>query len=70
MGAYSPAPLLTEDYLDRIIKEIIEPTINELNKKNIDYKGVIYFGLMITKSGPKVIAVSYTHLTLPTSPKV
>ena len=55
MGAYSPAPLLTEDSLDRVIKEIIEPTIEELNKKNIDYKGVIYFGLMITKSGPKVI---------------
>ena len=55
MGAYSPAPLLTQDYLNRIIKEIIEPTINGLNKKNIDYKGVIYFGLMITKSGPKVI---------------
>jgi len=55
MGAYSPTPLLKKDCLDRIIKEIIEPTINELNKKNIDYKGVIYFGLMITKSGPKVI---------------
>ena len=55
MGAYSPAPLLTKDYLERIIKEIIEPTIDELNKKNIDYKGVIYFGLMITDSGPKVI---------------
>jgi len=55
MGAYSPAPLLTKDYLDRITQEIIEPTINELNKKNIDYKGVIYFGLMITKSGAKVI---------------
>ena len=55
MGAYSPAPLLTEDLLSRIIKEIIEPTIDELNKKNIDYRGVIYFGLMITKFGPKVI---------------
>jgi len=55
MGAYSPTPLLTKDYLDRIINEIIEPTIDELNKKNIDYRGVIYFGLMITKSGPKVI---------------
>ena len=55
MGSYSPAPLLTEDKLDTIIKEVIKPTINELNKKNIDYKGVIYFGLMITKSGPKVI---------------
>ncbi len=55
MGAYSPAPLLTEDYLDIIIKEIIEPTINQLNKNNIEYRGVIYFGLMITESGPKVI---------------
>ena len=55
MGAYSPAPILTKDYLDKIIKEIIEPTIDELNKKNIDYRGVIYFGLMITESGPKVI---------------
>ena len=55
MGAYSPAPLLTEDHLDTIVKEIIEPTINELNNKKIDYRGVIYFGLMITKSGPKVI---------------
>ena len=55
MGAYSPAPLLTKDYLNIIVHEIIKPTINELNKRNIDYKGVIYFGLMITKSGPKVI---------------
>ena len=55
MGAYSPAPLLTENHLNTIVKEIIEPTISELNKKNIDYKGVIYFGLMITDSGAKVI---------------
>jgi phosphoribosylamine--glycine ligase len=55
MGAYSPAPLITKDCLRRIIAEIIEPTIDELNKKNIDYKGVIYFGLMITEFGPKVI---------------
>ncbi len=55
MGAYSPAPLITEDRQKRIIKEIVKPTIDQLNKKNIDYKGVIYFGLMITKSGPKVI---------------
>ena len=55
MGAYSPAPLITKNCLNRIIKEIIEPTLDELNEKNIDYKGVIYFGLMITKSGPKVI---------------
>jgi len=55
MGAYSPTPLITEDYLERIITEIIKPTIDELKRKNIEYKGVIYFGLMITASGPKVI---------------
>jgi len=55
MGAYSPTPLLTKNCLDKVIKDIIEPTINELKKKNIVYQGVIYFGLMITKSGPKVI---------------
>ena len=38
MGAYSPAPLLTKDHLDRIIKEIIEPTIDELNKKILNIK--------------------------------
>ena len=55
MGAYSPTPLITKNYLERITKEIIKPTINSLKKKNIDYRGVIYFGLMITKLGPKVI---------------
>ena len=55
MGAYSPTPLLSKSELSIIRKEIIEPTINELIKRKIDYKGVLYFGLMITKSGPKVI---------------
>ncbi len=55
MGAYSPTPLITETILKKITKEIIQPTIDALLRKNIDYKGVLYFGLMITKSGPKVI---------------
>ena len=55
MGAYSPAPLITKDYLKRITKEIIKPTIDELINQNIEYKGVLYFGLMITNYGPKVI---------------
>ena len=55
MGAYSPTPLMTKIQLERITKEIIEPTIDALIRKNIDYRGVLYFGLMITKSGPKVI---------------
>ncbi len=55
MGAYAPTPLVTENFLSKITKEIVEPTINELQTRNIEYKGVLYFGLMITKSGPKVI---------------
>ena len=55
MGAYSPTPLITKKLLARIIKEIIQPTIDELRRRKIDYRGVVYFGLMITKSGPKVI---------------
>ena len=55
MGAYSPAPLLTNDHLEKITKEIIEPTIDGLKRKNIEYRGVLYFGLMITNAGPKVI---------------
>ena len=55
MGAYSPAPIITDSELIEICHQIIEPTINELVKINIDYRGVIYFGLMITEFGPKVI---------------
>ncbi len=55
MGAYSPTPLISKNNLERITKEIVNPTIDALLRKNIDYRGVLYFGLMITKSGPKVI---------------
>ena len=55
MGAYSPTPIVSNEELSNICKNIIEPTIDELIKRNIDYRGVLYFGLMITKSGPKVI---------------
>jgi len=55
MGAYSPTPLISNNDLKKICEKIINPTINELIKREIDYRGVLYFGLMITKSGPKVI---------------
>ncbi len=55
MGAYSPTPLISQELLHVIKNEIIQPTINELNKRAINYRGVIYFGLMITNNGPKVI---------------
>ncbi len=55
MGAFCPVPFYTEDLKKLIEEEIIKPTIAGLKKENFNYKGVIYFGLMITKSGPKVL---------------
>ena len=55
MGAYSPTPLISQNDLKEICEEIIDPTIKGLIKKKIAYRGVLYFGLMITESGAKVI---------------
>ncbi len=55
MGAYAPAPLLTQEGLDEIRKLVLEPTLKTLRKRGIDYRGVIYAGLMLTPKGPKVI---------------
>ncbi len=55
MGAYSPAPLLTHDLLERVKKEIIEPTITGMQLEEKAYFGILYVGLMITKDGPKVV---------------
>ena len=55
MGAYSPAPVVTATLHERILREILVPLLTGLKKKNIDYRGVIYVGLMITKAGPKVL---------------
>ncbi len=56
MGAYSPVPLVNEALMSRIEREILQPTLEALNERGIDYRGVLYAGLMITPSGdPKVI---------------
>ena len=55
MGAYAPAPILNKSTLDKIKNLILLPTLWALQKKGIEYRGVIYAGLMLTKSGPKVI---------------
>jgi len=55
MGAYSPAPVVTATLHERILREILTPLLAGLKKKNIDYRGVIYVGLMITEAGPKVL---------------
>ncbi len=55
MGAYSPAPVVTPALHDRIMQEIMQPTIQALRAGKIDYRGVLYAGLMITEHGPKVL---------------
>ena len=55
MGAYSPAPVVTNGILDRVEREIIEPTISGMKEEGNPYAGILYCGLMITKEGPKVV---------------
>ena len=51
MGAYSPAPVVTEEIYSKVMKEIIYPTIDGMAKDGIPFTGFLYAGLMITKSG-------------------
>ena len=55
MGAITPVPWVDDELLVRIEKETVIPTINGLNRDNLNYKGVIYIGLMISDAGPKVL---------------
>jgi phosphoribosylamine---glycine ligase len=55
MGAYSPAPVLSEAMRDRVMAEIVRPVIAAMGKEGAPYTGVLYVGLMITREGPKVI---------------
>ena len=55
MGAYSPAPVLTPALTERVMAEIIKPTIEGMAKKGTPFKGVLYAGLMLTAEGPKLI---------------
>jgi phosphoribosylamine--glycine ligase len=56
MGAYAPAPVATPEIMERVESEILAPTVATLKKRGIDYRGVLYAGLMITPEGePKVL---------------
>jgi phosphoribosylamine--glycine ligase len=56
MGAYAPAPIATPALLERVQKEILEPTVAALRQRGITYCGVLYAGLMVTPEGdPKVL---------------
>lgn len=55
MGAYSPAPVVTPEIFDLCVEKIFKPTMAELRKRDIIYKGVLYAGLMINERGLRVL---------------
>ena len=55
MGAFCPSPNYTPEVADKCMKEIFLPTVSALQAEGRPFKGVIYFGLMLTKDGPKVV---------------
>jgi phosphoribosylamine--glycine ligase len=55
MGAYSPAPVVTDDLMNQITREILVPVVDGMNRNGTPYKGVLYAGIMITGGGPRVL---------------
>ncbi|MBW0365564.1 phosphoribosylamine--glycine ligase [Ensifer adhaerens] len=55
MGAYSPAPVMTSEMIERTMKEIIEPTMRGMAESGHPFSGVFFAGLMITAKGPELI---------------
>jgi phosphoribosylamine--glycine ligase len=55
MGAYAPAPVITPEILKIIMDKILYPTVKALKSEGIIYKGILYAGIMMTASGPKVL---------------
>lgn len=55
MGAYSPAPIVTDAVLEKVRTEVYDRTLAELKKRGITYKGVLYAGLMIDNGQPSVV---------------
>ena len=55
MGAYSPVPSAEPELISEVLDMFIKPTLATLKQRGIDYRGVLYAGLMLTKAGPKLL---------------
>ena len=55
MGAYSPVPILDQAMFDRAMREIVLPTVKAMKDEGTPFKGVLYAGLMIGKTGPRLV---------------
>jgi phosphoribosylamine--glycine ligase len=55
MGAFAPYPAMTSELLADVMENVLAPTVRELNRRDIDYRGVLYAGVMLTSTGPKLL---------------
>jgi phosphoribosylamine--glycine ligase len=55
MGAYSPVPLAGPELVEQVMATAVRPTLHELASRGIEYRGVLYVGLMLTADGPKLV---------------
>ena len=55
MGAYAPMPSMDGALIDEVMETIVAPTVRELLRREIDYRGVLYAGIMLTSKGPKLL---------------
>ncbi|HET9609284.1 MAG TPA: phosphoribosylamine--glycine ligase [Acidimicrobiales bacterium] len=55
MGAYSPVPGADDALVDDVMRRFVQPTLDELRRRGIDYRGVLYAGLMLTADGPRLV---------------
>ncbi len=55
MGAYAPVPFVRKEMIRRIEREIVKPTMYALKKENAEFQGILYPGIILTKTGPKVL---------------
>jgi phosphoribosylamine--glycine ligase len=55
MGAYSPAPVASPEDYDRVISEILVPTVHAMNAAGTPFRGLLYAGVMFTRAGPRVL---------------
>ncbi len=55
MGAYSPVPFASHELVDQVMDESVAPTLDALRNEGVDYRGVLYAGLMLTPTGPKML---------------
>lgn len=55
MGAYSPTPFATDEILDEVFEKVLVPTVHEMRRRKCAFTGVLYCGLMLTPTGPKVL---------------